>query len=67
MESKWNFKVLDYYNISIDETMAFGDGHNDIDMFELAKIAVAMECFSGSQRCNDEITNDIDDDGFIIV
>ena len=57
-------KVLDYYNISIDETMAFGDGHNDIDMFELVKIAVAMGNASQEVKdAADEITNDIDDDG----
>ena len=57
-------KVLDYYNISIDETMAFGDGHNDIDMFELVKIAVAMGNASQEVKdAADETTNDIDDDG----
>lgn len=39
-------KALDiirkYYNIKKEHTIAFGDGHNDIEMLEYAKIGVAM-------------------------
>ena len=35
-------KFLDYYGISRSETMAFGDGGNDLPMIEYAQIGVAM-------------------------
>ena len=35
-------EMLKYYNIDIKDTMAFGDGGNDIDMLELVNIGVAM-------------------------
>ena len=35
-------EVLKYYSIDQNETMSFGDGKNDIDMFEYTKISVAM-------------------------
>ncbi|MEG0365826.1 MAG: Cof-type HAD-IIB family hydrolase [Coprobacillus sp.] len=56
--------VLEYYGIHQNETMAFGDGHNDIDMFEYVEIAVAMGNASDEvkQAAND-ITDDIDHDG----
>ena len=34
--------VCDYFNISVNEAMAFGDGFNDIEMFKLVGHAVAM-------------------------
>lgn len=34
--------ILDYYNISISETMAFGDGGNDISMLKYVALGVAM-------------------------
>ncbi len=27
----------------LEETMAFGDGHNDVDMFQLVGMGVCME------------------------
>lgn len=57
-------QVLEYYCIKQEETMSFGDGHNDIDMFDYTNISVAMG------NANDEVkkaaqyvTDDIDDDG----
>lgn len=35
-------EMLKYYQIDLSETMAFGDGANDIDMLEIAHIGVAM-------------------------
>ena len=56
--------ILEYYELKSEEVMAFGDGHNDIDMFELVKIAVAMGNASQEVKdAADETTNDIDDDG----
>ena len=36
-------EVLKHYDIQPEETMAFGDGHNDIDMFEIADESYAVE------------------------
>ncbi|MCS4536585.1 MULTISPECIES: Cof-type HAD-IIB family hydrolase [unclassified Mycoplasma] len=32
-----------YYDIPLENIIAFGDGHNDIPMFKVAKVAVAMK------------------------
>lgn len=57
-------KVLEYYSIKQEETMSFGDGHNDIDMFDYTNISIAMG------NANDEVkqaaqyvTDDVDHDG----
>lgn len=34
--------ICDYYHIDKDKTIAIGDGHNDIEMLDFAKIGVAM-------------------------
>lgn len=34
--------IMDYYNIPFEKTIAIGDGHNDIDMFNATSIGVAM-------------------------
>lgn len=57
-------KVLDYYHLSQDETMAFGDGENDIEMFQFVKIAVAMgNAAPEVQKMADIVTDDVDHDG----
>ena len=35
-------KILKYYGFSVEESMAFGDGGNDLDMIQYAGIGVAM-------------------------
>lgn len=35
--------ILDYYGLTTNELIAMGDGDNDIEMIELAKIGVAMK------------------------
>lgn len=35
--------ILDYYHIDPEDTMAFGDGDNDIEMLDAVKIPVVME------------------------
>ena len=51
MLSRWNKQggkqegisaILDHYKIKVEETMAFGDGHNDISMMRQAPISIAM-------------------------
>lgn len=43
--------LLDYLKISIEDTFAFGDGTNDIEMFQSVKYGVAMG------NANDELKN----------
>ncbi|UTR07068.1 Cof-type HAD-IIB family hydrolase [Alkalihalobacillus sp. LMS6] len=40
--------VLRYFNMDQSQAVAFGDGHNDIDMLSFASIGVAME--NGSEK-----------------
>lgn len=57
-------KVLEHFNINKDETMAFGDGENDIGMLEYVNIGVAMgNALDGLKERADYITDDIDKDG----
>ena len=41
-------KVLEYYHLSKEEAMAFGDGNNDLEMLKTVGLAVAMENASKS-------------------
>lgn len=36
-------RICEYYNIPKEKTIAIGDGHNDIEMFDFCEIGVAME------------------------
>ncbi len=57
-------EVLKYYSIDQSETMSFGDGKNDIDMFEYTKISVAMgNAEDDVKKAADYVTDDIDEDG----
>jgi len=57
-------KFMDHYMISQSETMAFGDGENDIDMIRFAGIGVAMgNGIPALQKAADYVTDDIDEDG----
>lgn len=56
--------ILEEYNITVEETMAFGDGNNDKDMFEFVNISVAMgNAKDELKKCATYITDDVDDDG----
>ena len=57
-------KIIEYYGIDLSETMAFGDGGNDITMIEHASIGVAMgNANEGVKEVADYITDDVDSDG----
>lgn len=57
-------EILKYYHINKDETMAFGDGHNDIDMFEYVELAIAMgNSDELVKAAANDVTDDIDHDG----
>lgn len=57
-------KILEIYNLSKDEVMAFGDAENDIKMLETVGTSVAMG--NASKQLKDiatYVTTDVDDDG----
>ena len=55
---------LKEYNIDAQETMAFGDGNNDKEMFEFVSTSVAMgNAKEELKKCATYITDDIDNDG----
>lgn len=57
-------EVLDYYGIPREETMAFGDGENDMDMLQYAGIGVAMgNADNEVKQCADYVTDDVSNDG----
>jgi len=57
-------KILDYYGISLDECMAFGDGGNDIPMLMHAPISIAMgNAANDVKQAASYITTDVDNDG----
>lgn len=59
-------KIIEHFEISLDETMAFGDGGNDISMLKHAKIGVAMGNASDEvKRAADYVTDSVDDDGVL--
>lgn len=57
-------EVLKYYHINQEDTMAFGDGHNDIDMLQFCHIGIAMgNAHQSVKEAADDITDDIDNNG----
>ena len=59
-------KILDYFNFTKDEAMAFGDGGNDISMLKYVGTGVAM----GNAKDNvkaiaDYITDSVQEDGIV--
>ena len=59
-------KVIEYYGIKLEETMAFGDGGNDIPMLKHVHIGVAMGNASDEVKAHaDYITDTVDNDGIM--
>ena len=57
-------KMLEYFGIALDESMAFGDGGNDITMLQHVGIGVAMGNANDEvKRVADHVTASVDDDG----
>ena len=57
-------QFCNYYRFSIDETMAFGDGGNDIEMLQHAGIGVAMgNANDNVKQAADYVTDSVDNDG----
>lgn len=56
--------ILSFYNISLEHTMAFGDGENDIDMIKHAKVGIAMgNSMDELKKHADYITDSVENDG----
>jgi Cof subfamily protein (haloacid dehalogenase superfamily) len=57
-------KVLDYYGIDLKDTMAFGDGGNDVPMLKHVATGVAMENAEEHVKAvADYVTTSVDEDG----
>jgi len=56
--------ILTYYGFSKDESIAFGDGNNDIEMLKAAGIGVAMgNANNDVKAAADVVCQSVDDDG----
>ena len=56
--------VINHFGWSLDQTMAFGDGGNDIGMLSHVGCGIAMGNAPDAVKCHaDYVTTDIDDDG----
>lgn len=59
-------KVIEYFGISLNETMAFGDGGNDITMLKHAGIGIALgNADDEVKNSADYVTTSVDDNGVV--
>lgn len=59
-------KVIEYFRLDLQETMAFGDGHNDIPMLKHCALGVAMGNSNDEvKRAADYVTTSVDEDGIL--
>lgn len=59
-------KIIAHYGIRLEETMAFGDGGNDIDMLRHVAIGVAMgNASTDVKAAADYVTTSVDDNGIL--
>ena len=57
-------EIIRYFNIQLDETMAIGDGGNDISMLRHAAVGVAMGNASDEVKSvANYVTTSVDEDG----
>ncbi|MDR0348571.1 MAG: HAD hydrolase family protein, partial [Tannerella sp.] len=57
-------RILEHYGISLSETMAFGDGGNDIPMLQHVACGIAMGNASDEVKAvAGYVTDSVDDDG----
>lgn len=63
-KSKGIDKVLEYFNIPLEEAMAFGDGGNDIPMLKHVPLSVAMgNAAADVKEAAFYVTESVDEDG----
>ena len=56
--------ILEYYGLDLKDTMAFGDGGNDMQMLQHVSLAVAMgNAGDELKSIADFVTKDVDDEG----
>lgn len=59
-------KILEYYNIPLNETIAVGDGKNDIEMLKHVQLGIAVGNSSDEVKKNaDYVAPDIEEDGVL--
>lgn len=57
-------KIIEHYGIKLEETMAFGDGGNDIEMLKHVALGVAMgNARDDVKQHADFVTDTVDEDG----
>lgn len=63
-KAKGILKLIDYLGLTIDNTIAFGDGRNDIEMLSTVGLGIAMgNAAIETKSIADYVTDDIDKDG----
>ena len=56
--------IIDHFGINLNETLAIGDGGNDISMLEHVKVGIAMgNARKEVQAVADYVTTSVDNDG----
>ncbi|MBK5720805.1 Cof-type HAD-IIB family hydrolase [Dysgonomonas sp. Marseille-P4677] len=59
-------KFIDYYGLKRENTIAFGDGGNDIAMLRYAGLGIAMGNADDNVKCNaDYVTDSVDENGIL--
>lgn len=57
-------KMMEYMNASLEDIVVFGDGHNDLTMFQLAKTSIAMgNAIDELKEIATFVTKSCDEDG----
>ena len=57
-------KIMERFGITLEETMAFGDGGNDISMLRHAGIGIAMGNANDTVKASaNYVTDSVDEDG----
>ena len=57
-------KVMEYYGFTMEESMAFGDGGNDVSLVRDVKLGVAMgNACQELKDVADYVTTGVDEDG----